>query len=89
MAPGILTEDLAVRSADHSGQSAYPEPVQPSGALKDFSYEDTTPVIGREFLNVNIVDDILNAPNADERLRDLAYTSECDGVKMCLQLTWT
>jgi hypothetical protein len=33
-----------------------------------------TPVIGNEFVKetCNIVDDILNAPNADERIRDLA-----------------
>ena len=46
-----------------------------SGALEKFKYEDATPEIGREFLNVNIVDDLLNAANADEVLRDLAVTS--------------
>jgi len=38
--------------------------------------------LGREFLDVNIVDDILNAENADERLRDPAITSEQDVVNM-------
>jgi hypothetical protein len=32
-------------------------------------------VIGTEFHNVDIVDDLMNAPNADELLRDLAITS--------------
>jgi hypothetical protein len=53
----------------------YPEPLTLSGALDHFKYEETTPVIGREFLGVDIVDDILNAENANERLRDLAITS--------------
>lgn len=35
----------------------------------------TFQVIGTEFPNVNIVEDLLNAPNADELLRDLAITS--------------
>jgi hypothetical protein len=53
----------------------YPEPLTLSGALDNFKYEETTPVIGREFIGVDIVDDILNAENANERLRDLAITS--------------
>lgn len=52
------------------------EPLDLSGVLDKFSYEDTTPEIGREFLNVNIVDDFMKAENADELLRDLAITSE-------------
>ena len=52
------------------------KPLDLSGVLDKFSYEDTTPEIGREFLNVNIVDDIMKAENADELLRDLAITSE-------------
>jgi hypothetical protein len=58
------------------GNRTYPEPLKVSGALDHFRHEETTPVIGREFLDVNIVDDILNAENADERLRDLAITSK-------------
>lgn len=53
----------------------YPEPLRLSGALDQFKHEETTPVIGREYLDVNIVDDLLNAKNSDERLRDLAITS--------------
>jgi hypothetical protein len=54
----------------------YPEPLTLSGALDHFKYEETTPIIGREFLDVSIVDDFLNAENADERLRDLAIISK-------------
>lgn len=77
MAPGAIHQDLPSRKAQTS-KSTYPEPITPSGALDQFSYEDATRVIGREYLDVNLVDDILNAPNADERLRDLAYASEYD-----------
>ena len=52
------------------------KPLLPSGALEKFKYEETTPEIGREFVDVNIVDDLLNASNADELLRDLAITSK-------------
>ena len=54
----------------------YAEPLKLSGALDHFKHEETTPIIGREFIDVNIVDDLLNAENADERLRDLAITSK-------------
>ncbi|OJJ44467.1 hypothetical protein ASPZODRAFT_145020 [Penicilliopsis zonata CBS 506.65] len=53
--------------------------MQTSGAL-DFPFEETTPVIGREYPTLNIVDDILNAPNADDLLRDLAITISTRGV---------
>jgi hypothetical protein len=52
------------------------EPLKKSGALDAaFEYDDLTPTIGREYLRARIVEDILNAPNADELLRDLAITS--------------
>ncbi|KAK4497451.1 hypothetical protein PRZ48_011902 [Zasmidium cellare] len=81
MAPGILSDDIPFRSgATDNGDKSYPKPLRQSGALESFKYEDTTPVIGREFLNVNIVDDLLNAANADELLRDLAITISERGV---------
>lgn len=52
-------------------------PLKKSGALDAaFEFEDITPVIGREYLSARIVEDILEAENADELLRDLAITSE-------------
>ncbi|KAK8004277.1 putative DNA replication regulator SLD2 [Apiospora arundinis] len=85
MAPAVLS-DLPI-PALHSkevaiteGAAAYPKPLQLSGALEKFAYEEATPVIGREYLNVNIVDDLLNAANADELLRDLAITISRRGV---------
>lgn len=56
---------------------SFPEPLQQSGALEQqFTYEDNTPVIGREFPDLNVVDDLLNSSNADALIRDLAITSE-------------
>jgi hypothetical protein len=75
MAPGIQDSSLPLRPVTSSDLAQYPAPLKLSGALDKFSFEDTTPVIGREFLNVNIVDDLLNAPNADDLVRDLAITS--------------
>lgn len=78
MAPAII-EDHADHEVSASTKAAtqprYPEPLKLSGALDHFKHEDTTPVIGREFFDVNIVDDLLNGENADERLRDVAITS--------------
>lgn len=77
MAPGILSEDLSLRdnASAKNGSRVYPAPLKQSGALDAFQFEDITPVIGREFLDVNIVDDLLNAPNADQLIRDVAITS--------------
>ncbi|KAJ5614682.1 taurine dioxygenase family protein [Penicillium herquei] len=66
-------ESLPVRPAA-SEQSKYPAPLQLSGELDKFEFDETTPIIGREFPTVNIVDDLLNAPNSDDLVRDLAIT---------------
>ena len=50
------------------------EPLKLSGALDHLESFDVTPVIGREYVNANLVD-LLNAPNSDELIRDLAITS--------------
>ncbi|KAM0706902.1 hypothetical protein Q7P35_006232 [Cladosporium inversicolor] len=87
MAPAII-EDHAVHEVSFKNKEAskeatqqrYPEPLKLSGALNHFKHEDTTPIIGREFIGVNIVDDLLNGENADERLRDIAITISQRGV---------
>jgi hypothetical protein len=77
MSPAVIdaNNDYDSFSDKESTLRHYPEPLKLSGALDHFTQEETTPVIGREFIGVNIVDDLLNAENADERLRDLAITS--------------
>lgn len=54
----------------------YPEPLSVSGALDKNKFEELTPVIGREYPTVNLVDDIINAKNSAELIRDLAITSK-------------
>lgn len=54
----------------------YPEPLKPSGALDAFEHFEVTPVIGREYPKVNLVNDVINAKNPDELIRDLAITSK-------------
>ncbi|KAJ4322334.1 hypothetical protein N0V94_002443 [Neodidymelliopsis sp. IMI 364377] len=64
-----------------SETKTYPSPLAKSGSLdKTFAFEETTPVIGREYSSVNIVDDILSASNADDLIRDLAITISERGV---------
>ncbi|KAK5130741.1 hypothetical protein LTR08_001686 [Meristemomyces frigidus] len=82
MAPGLLS-DLPVHAAstdDSKLRATRREPLKLSGALEKFAFEDATTVIGREFPEVNIVNDILNVDNADELLRDLAITISERGV---------
>ncbi|KAK9772180.1 hypothetical protein SCAR479_11189 [Seiridium cardinale] len=55
------------------------EPLKLRGALEKFEQFDVTPVIGKEFANVDIVE-WLRAPNSDELLRDLAITISQRGV---------
>ncbi|KAI9930612.1 hypothetical protein ASPWEDRAFT_153889 [Aspergillus wentii DTO 134E9] len=78
MAPSVAT-DLPIHSSSNK-EHVYPAPLRPSGALDEFAFEETTPAIGREYPTVNIVNDLLNAPNADELVRDLAITISQRGV---------
>ncbi|KAL1845413.1 hypothetical protein VTK73DRAFT_565 [Phialemonium thermophilum] len=55
------------------------EPLKLSGALDAFKSFDVTPVIGREFVDVDLAE-WLRAPNSDELLRDLAITISQRGV---------
>ncbi|KAL4780009.1 hypothetical protein BJX76DRAFT_364665 [Aspergillus varians] len=67
--------------APESKAPAHPR-LYSSGSLDGFKSTVLTPVIGNEFPkgSVNIVDDILNAPNAEERIRDLAILIAERGV---------
>lgn len=58
-----------------STKSLIRKPLQYSGSLDQFKYVDVTPIIGREYPEVQITD-LMKAENADELLRDLAITSE-------------
>ncbi|RFU26482.1 hypothetical protein B7463_g9857, partial [Scytalidium lignicola] len=55
------------------------EPMKYSGSLDRLEYVDVTPIIGREYTNV-LIKDILNAPNAEQQLRDLAVVISQRGV---------
>ncbi|KAK1093979.1 hypothetical protein LTR48_001242 [Friedmanniomyces endolithicus] len=76
MAPGLLSDlpSHSVPAVHGNAPGNEHEPLKPSGALDRFEHEDTTPVIGREYPHVNIVDDLLNVENADELVKDLAIS---------------
>ncbi|KAI1337456.1 taurine dioxygenase family protein [Xylariaceae sp. FL0016] len=82
MAPALTLDSIAASLPTQKGiKEASREPLKLSGALeKAFTYEETTPAIGREFPSLNIVDQLLNVPNSDELLRDLAITISQRGV---------
>jgi hypothetical protein len=56
------------------------EPLELKGVLDQYESFDVTPVIGREFKDVNLKE-WLDAPNSDELLRDLAITSTSTSIK--------
>jgi len=78
MAPSAdLPVDSHPTKDTNATKSRNTEPLKKSGALDAaIKFDDITPTIGREYLTAQIVEDILNAHNADELLRDLAITSQ-------------
>ena len=55
-------------------ENQHKEPLKLSGSLDSYESFDVTPVIGKEFVGVNLAE-WLNAPNSDDLIRDLAITS--------------
>ena len=68
------TEESQIKPVDHL-ETNHKEPLELSGALDIFQSFDVTPVIGREFVGVDLAA-WLTAPNSDELIRDLAITSK-------------
>lgn len=60
-------------------------PMKLSGALDHFSFEESTPTIGREYFDVNLVNDVLDAENGNALVRDLAITSKSRKRSLKLQ----
>ncbi|KAI8961008.1 TauD-domain-containing protein [Daldinia sp. FL1419] len=60
-------------------ETNHKEPLKLSGALDQFKQFDVTPVIGKEFIDVDLAE-WLRAPNSDELIRDLAITISQRGV---------
>jgi len=82
--PAVMSErqDHEARIEDRSApstskstpESQHKEPLKLSGALDSYESFDVTPVIGKEFVGVNLAE-WLSAPNSDDLIRDLAITS--------------
>jgi alpha-ketoglutarate-dependent taurine dioxygenase len=66
-----------IRGGNVRAQTRCLKPIAYCGTLED--YHDVTPVIGREFQSLQVID-LLNGPNRDERIRDLAVTISQRGV---------
>ncbi|PCH38855.1 taurine catabolism dioxygenase [Wolfiporia cocos MD-104 SS10] len=65
------TTQTSVQSSGSISVRASTVPLKPTGALDKYEHVDLTPVIGREYPNVQLTD-LLNAENADELIRELA-----------------
>ncbi|KAF5854308.1 hypothetical protein GGP41_007085 [Bipolaris sorokiniana] len=60
-------------------ETSFPKPLKLKGVLNPLKQFRVTPTVGTEFPEANLVD-MLNAPNSDELLRDLAITVSRRGV---------
>ncbi len=76
----VYPADMAPSALEHeaiptSSKAQHREPLKASGVLDSHEHFDVTPSVGREYPTANLVQ-LLNAPNSDELLRDLAITSK-------------
>ncbi|TDZ33223.1 putative alpha-ketoglutarate-dependent sulfonate dioxygenase [Colletotrichum spinosum] len=77
MAPTAIDAEAPIHTS--AKNPSFPEPLKLSSSLDNYESFDVTTTIGREFPKANLVD-WLNAPNADELIRDLAITISERGV---------
>lgn len=70
---------LNIRDENAEARTRCKRPIPYAGLLDVYPHRDLTPVIGREFENLQLAD-LLNAPNRDELIRDLAVTISRRGV---------
>jgi hypothetical protein len=72
----MTTKTVTLGTETTVAQKQYPrEPLELKGVLNEYKSFDVTPIIGREFVGVNLKD-WLRAPNSDDLIRDLAITSK-------------
>lgn len=87
MAPSAVQQETIVPVTATKSQS-FPVPLKSSKSLDQYESIDITPVIGTEYPNVKLID-LINAPNADELLRDLAIKSKHPKsriMRLCMHL---
>jgi len=70
MAPSAIETEIPIVN-----KQAARKPLKYSGSLEKFESIDITPVIGTEYTQASLVE-ILQGPNSDELLRDLAIKSK-------------
>ncbi|KIW47779.1 uncharacterized protein PV06_00442 [Exophiala oligosperma] len=82
--PASSHDDVGSNAIDdqpETTQTRNTKPLTKTGTLDStFEFDDVTPAVGREYPTANIVDDFMNASNADDLLRDLAITISERGV---------
>ena len=82
MAPPAADLDFAIPSAkikeevQASTASTLKQPLEYSGLLEQYNYADLTPVIGREFTNLQLSDIV----GDDNKVRDLAITGKFGSI---------
>jgi hypothetical protein len=80
MASSTTETTTIVAEQNKPAETIHKEPLKLKGVLDQFKSFDVTPVIGKEFPEVNLKS-LLRAENSDELIRDLAITS-----KLCLDI---
>ncbi|KZF23015.1 tfdA family taurine dioxygenase [Xylona heveae TC161] len=75
----VTNTTASLRGGHEQARARITKPLQYAGGLDSYSYSDLTPVIGREYRDVQ-VKDLLRSPNADDLIKDLAVTISQRGV---------
>jgi hypothetical protein len=73
--PSAISPIANVRGGNDLARPRITEPLVYSGSLYQYPHEDLTPVIGRQYTNLQAVD-LLRSSESDRLIRDLAVIGD-------------
>lgn len=79
---GVAESDGHAQNNEHEPSKLIRQPMRTAGLLETYAYTDATPIIGREFRELQIAD-LMKAPNRDELIRDLAINGRIEVMLAC------
>ena len=93
----ILIRESNIRGGNTKARTRCSQPLLCSGSLNSYKHHDSTPVIGREYQDLQVAD-LLGASNSNQMIRDLAVTGASmfltvdrlnTETSQCLNVVWS
>jgi hypothetical protein len=82
--PGNIIPEITEISSPEEARSRLRKPLEYSGLLDSYRSSDLTPVIGREYYGLQVVD-VLAAKNSSAMIKDIAVTGQSLALSLSIK----